>query len=660
MKLTTPIFILFSLLSPAFIVLQTHAQRLHFEWDSKPVIHTVCKPEYLKESAIVLQESVQMEYTYDKKHNPIFTRRVHKIIRVNDEKGIELYNKLKINYSPDFPVITLKGRTITPSGKVIELKPEAFKDLREEDGSKNRICAFEGVEKGAEIEYIAELSQPVSLFGNYLLQDIVPTCNSQYEILSPANLIYELKGYNQVTIDKDSVFDQVNSFYAHAENLPGLEEEKMATYLPHFARLEFSLAYNTEVKGKDIRILTWDDAAKNSYKSFTSFESKELKSVGKLLENNPGYKQCTTMAKQVAWIEDFVKTNYVQQEYVPDPKAETMEFILKNKLTNESGIKLFFSALFQSQHIPFEIGFTTDRFAKPFDYSFQNWDNLKQMIFYFPDLKQYMAPGEFEYRMPFIPARWCGNSSMFCKVLALGDVVTAKAEKRQIPECKAEDSYHNHDVDVYFNTDMDTAFVHIKNSFIGYNAIELMPVFVYLDQEKRDDAAKQILQLNDKEEKVDEITVENNRFMSIPEKKPLVIGATIHAGSLMEKAGNKYLFKVGDLIGRQSEMYQEKERQFDIEIPNAHQYTRKLKIHVPAGYAISNLDKLNMNIVASHDGKENCKFVSSYALNGDLLEINVFEIYHNSFTPKAEYEAYRKVINAAADFNKIVLVLEKK
>ena len=123
---------------------------------------------------------------------------------------------------------------------------------------------------------------------------------------------------------------------------------------------------------------------------------------------------------------------------------------------------------------------------------------------------------------------------------------------------------------------------------------------------------------------------------------------------------NKYLFKIGELIGRQAEMYQEKPRKFDLEIPNPHQYTRTIQVEIPAGYKVSNLDKLNMSFIAMNNGKESCKFVSSYSLEGNILKVNCFEVYHENYTPMAAYPEYVKVINAAADFNKIVLVLEKQ
>ena len=106
-------------------------------------------------------------------------------------------------------------------------------------------------------------------------------------------------------------------------------------------------------------------------------------------------------------------------------------------------------------------------------------------------------------------------------------------------------------------------------------------------------------------------------------------------------------------------MYQEKERQFDIEIPEPHQYSRHLIIQIPAGYKATGLDNLKMNVVANENGKESCKFVSEYELKGNVLDIKIFEIYHDTFTSKSIYEPYRKVINAAADFNKISIVFEK-
>jgi hypothetical protein len=51
-------------------------------------------------------------------------------------------------------------------------------------------------------------------------------------------------------------------------------------------------------------------------------------------------------------------------------------------------------------------------------------------------------------------------------------------------------------------------------------------------------------------------------------------------------------------------------------------------------------------------------FVSEYALRGSKLSVSVHEYYAKTSYPLQQFEDFRKVINAAADFNKLTLVLE--
>jgi hypothetical protein len=53
-------------------------------------------------------------------------------------------------------------------------------------------------------------------------------------------------------------------------------------------------------------------------------------------------------------------------------------------------------------------------------------------------------------------------------------------------------------------------------------------------------------------------------------------------------------------------------------------------------------------------------FLSDYTLEEDVLEITIIEKYFVVDLDTSEYDGFRKVVNSAADFNNIVLVLEKK
>jgi hypothetical protein len=57
------------------------------------------------------------------------------------------------------------------------------------------------------------------------------------------------------------------------------------------------------------------------------------------------------------------------------------------------------------------------------------------------------------------------------------------------------------------------------------------------------------------------------------------------------------------------------------------------------------------------DGKELFFFKSSYQLKGNILTVTANEYYKENIIEVAMYEEYRTVINSAADFNKIVLLL---
>jgi hypothetical protein len=106
-------------------------------------------------------------------------------------------------------------------------------------------------------------------------------------------------------------------------------------------------------------------------------------------------------------------------------------------------------------------------------------------------------------------------------------------------------------------------------------------------------------------------------------------------------------------------MYQKEERKQDMESDFSRDYHRVLTLKIPAGFKITNLNVLNMDIFMLENGSRTTAFTSKYTLEGNILKINVDEYYKKITFPVAQFESYRKVVNAAADFNKITLYLEK-
>ncbi len=148
----------------------------------------------------------------------------------------------------------------------------------------------------------------------------------------------------------------------------------------------------------------------------------------------------------------------------------------------------------------------------------------------------------------------------------------------------------------------------------------------------------------------------NPLFSDYFNNKPLVINSSFKNTEMIERAGNKILFKVGAVIGPQVEMYQEKPRQ----LPFAHVLNRKIILNIPDGYNVKNLNDLNMNVEYKENGDTTMAFVSSYFQTGNIITVLIGESYNKISYPVSEFEDFKKVINASADFNKVVLVFEKK
>ena len=80
---------------------------------------------------------------------------------------------------------------------------------------------------------------------------------------------------------------------------------------------------------------------------------------------------------------------------------------------------------------------------------------------------------------------------------------------------------------------------------------------------------------------------------------------------------------------------------------------------LPVGWKVQNIADLNIDIHLDVDGQRKLAFESKATMVGNTLQVRVDEYYRLCQVPLDRFEEYRKVVNAAADFNKLALVLVK-
>lgn len=605
-----------------------------------------------QEPALILKDKRVIEYYKDEKDGYSYYYTRHKRIHINEEKSIEEYNKIYLPVSSMEDLVSLKARTITPGGAVKELDKSHTKEITEE-GQKYLILAIEGLEKGAELEYFYTYRRGVSYFGTEYLQSGVFTKNMELVIIAPESMTFEAASYNGFPTLTDTVINGKRYLQAICKVVPAKnQDEQYAFYDANLMRVEYKLSYAAEYE--KTRLFTWNEAGKRFYSLLHEFEEgseKDLRSISSKLKlkNKPE-------EEKIRSIEAFIKGTISLQEDAPD---EPISLVLKKKYAGEFSLLGLYALLFEHNNIMYELVCTSNRYKRSFDSKFDTWNYLSEELFYFPGTGKYLDPSDLGHRYGLPPYQNAPGEGLFIKGITIGGIKSAVSTIRKIEAASVDQSADNMKAIVTFPAQMDVIQVNVSKKMTGYPASNLRPYYFYSSEEDRKKIAESVLNLGIEDATVQNIKVSNFDLNAGEADKEFVVEGDVKIGSLLEKASDTYLLKVGEVIGKQVEMYQEKERQNPVEIGFNHSYDREIRVKIPDGYSIQGLESLRLNITHEEQGRKVMGFISDYEMQDKELVIRVKEYYNDLYYPLSIFDKYRQVINAAADFNKITLVLVK-
>jgi hypothetical protein len=628
------------------------------EWSKEPALHKIDK-KYSTESAIVLLDKRRMEFVDEANNELSVYRTLHKIIRVNDDRGIATFNRVYLGVTDNSDIIDIRARTILPDGRIIEIDKNNIKDMKEEDGNMYKIFAMDGLEKGCEVEYYYTYKRDASFFGRETIQNPFPVLDAQLQILCPARLVFEMKGYNCSIDPNDTTIDGKRWLSAGLKEIGGAQEEKYAAYEVNLQKIEYKLSHNEEAHA-GVRLFTWNELAKRAYTLYTSYTEKELKKTDGLVSGNK-WAELGSDKEKIAAVENYLKKNFTTREDIHSEDAENIEMIIKTRIASHRGIIRLYGAIFDKLGVQHQFVLACDRNESVIDKNFENWNTPDNTILYFPGTGKFMAPTLLQTRYPWINPFWGAANGLYLKGTTIGNFTTAIAEIKPIPLEDYSQSYSGIESKVSMNAGNDTLLVDMQQRFAGYSGGSYRADFTLATAEDQKAILKQMVRFgtNNSENTISS-EVKNTDFESYSDNKPFILHAVVKANELVERAGSKVLVKVGELIGPQSQMYQERPRQFPIQMPFPHVEERNIDLALPEGYAVKNLGDLSINIVYMDKGDTTMGFTSAYRLEGNTVKIHVLEQYRRVNYPLSAYEDFKKVINASADFNKIVLVLVKK
>lgn len=605
-------------------------------------------PEY------VIKSYRSLRYEWEE-GNLVAYQTEHRIIKVNNTNAIERHNRIYVSMRNVESVLQLKARSINKTGKVTNFDQKNLKEVKDEKTDFTyRIFAIEGIEAESEIEYFYTLKLNPRLQETYYLQQETAIRDLNFVLTCPKNLKFDFRVYNdEHTVQSDTITGYKRYTYTQ-KFIPGLQDESFTYTGAYKKRIEFKLAYN--FSRSSARLNTWADAGRVFYRNLVEHDAsveKALVKFIKTIQDNPN----NTPVQRIRNVENKVKTTIRINTNSPDPKLKETGNILKYRQASGEGITKILLLAYERLGIPVQLVLTCSREYAHFDGSFDTWNYLDEYLLYFPQTNGFLTPTQFELRYPLIPRELGGQQGLFIEPISIADIKTGISFIRDIPALPYTADQDNLTIEVKFSDDLEVNQVSHTRTFRGYDAASMVAYYETMSTDQRKKFAEELFSSSIPDIQLDTWDVKTSFVDEFPQ---IAIASTYHTGNFLEKAGPRILFKVGELIGPQSELYSEEERKLPIENTHNRGYDRTIRFTIPDGYAIDNLDVLKFRVEYTDGVRVPFSFVSDYKVNGKEVTVTINEYYKELLAPLARYEDFRKVINAAADFNKVVLVLTAK
>ena len=627
----------------------------NYDWNENEITNLI-PDKYINEKEVILSRNTKIELLVKGKEVKQYYL-LHEKKYINSDDAIEKNNKIYIPFNLNESVITNKVRVLLKSGKVIVLDNKDIKEeVDKEKSMKYHYFAVNGLEKGAVIEKLFIIEQTPDLDGKTIkMQDEFPIASLNFELIYPKHLVFKTKSYNGLPdpiIDTESskVF---SSLKITDHDIPLLyDDEKYSNWNIAIKMFRYKLDENLANGSKNL--YNFKNFGNNLFARLNPvYDKKQLKAIEEFCATIP---KSENLQEQVWNIENKIKKTILYDRYLEG--KESISDVFKSKQANQSDILKLYLAVLKNFKIENKIVLTSNRYKLPFDKDFESFENLSELLLYFPKLKMYLTPTEVEYRIPLFPANLANNNGLFIYDKIFAGVSMGISEVNFIDIPTIDITHDVMDIVVDFTTDIQNPKITSTVSFGGYSALNFQPIKDFVSAEQYKTVLKDVAENYTVQTEYKSLSSENDGTSFIG-KKPFILKVTFDGKDLIQKGGENFLFSVGQTIGKQMELYQENKRTLPIEIDYPHSYLRTIKLILPAGVSIKNLDKLKMDKKVVSNGTTVALFNSTYSQSGTEITISNEEYYKIINYPLDKFEDYKAVINAAADFNKIVLLIGK-
>ena len=579
-------------------------------------------------------------YVYETRHTKT------KINRINNPLDNEIIIS-KINVSE---IVDVRAKIINQD-TIINYSFEEMKKMINSDDSDENYNNYKlpNLDEGDIVEIMYTVKKDFNFNGNKIIEESYPILLSKF-ILIENNFKSNIKIYNSNnSFVSDIIFDGKKSKQIIFNNLNATANEQYSTPIANKIKISYQCYENRD----DVsQIEYWGNLVQNvSELFFPKAVNEKAKEI--LKEIKYGYVKIPWNELKIAnAIDEYIKNNFVISDE-DDPELNDIEYILNNKISNDFSIIQVYSSLFKEANIEYEVAISCNRYFLKFDPELFDPNQLREFLIFLPNQEKYISPNRIEYRVSEAPEDLLGNYGIFIDKdldYYFSEITLFDQNFSQIKK----------NIEVNISRNLNKIRIDESRSFSGYWAITNRN-YIYLSENEKTDFLVDFFTINGLDnKKVSKYNIKNFDISHNNFNTPLEITSTISTSDLIEEKDGLTNFKIGKIIGLQSNLFEEKERINPIEINFPNSYDYNIKVNIPRGYKIVDISELNKSKeYISVDGNSSAKFLSKATVNGDTLSINIIEYYKELRYNKKRYQEFREVINAAARFYESSIRIEK-
>ncbi|MEZ4923221.1 MAG: DUF3857 domain-containing protein [Crocinitomicaceae bacterium] len=626
-------------------------------WRPDPAYIQLEDEELEDEDAVIIEDNRMLV----NKNSKIYITR-HRITQVNTQSGLDDHNKIVVYIPSGGKVDEIRARSISPDGNVIELNQDNIKEMENYGSGELHLFAVEGAAIGSQIEYSYTLIYPYTIG--------MERFSKEYKTLHASLIIdytgfkagesdWKVKGYN-------ADFKRTNgngSIFFETFDLIPLEDELYSTPDANQAFIEYHFN-NSES--------TLTSTAAGNYKRFYLYMEQQLifkavelgqatSEISKYKIKVPGDEEQTLMN-----LNAHIKQNFFYTES-GSARDDIGQVFMTNK-ANELGFIKLYAILLEKLEIDYQILYTCSKYDRYFDTTAFSFYTLEDYLFYFPTVEKYLDPLEKSAHFGIIPYGYLGNNSFVIhdsKRKRTMNINNVPVWFHNIQSQPYDQNTRNFDISVDIAVDNRESVYHIAGTGTGQFAYRYNDDVFYTETKQEEEEA--MIDLIDwfypSEEVLSCRMVDQNKWGDIAECEDYMckrsFNAEIRSGSFFETVGDKLILRVGSLIGPQDEFNVNHPRVQDIVTTYKKSYNYDIIINIPTRYKYIGQQNADINSNFEIEGKSIAQFKSQIKVEGNVIRISIQEFYDQLLVKKDHFEDFRKVINAAAQFNSAVVLLQK-